>query len=283
MITVKDFPDKQFATKEELFTALRENVGKIIAVKKAEVQKSYQKIDFNLSWLSKDIAATKGEYDLKDGYTYPVINTTKVMDSHKDVHFDGIWTKSIKEQQGKLFYITDHEMKVESVIAWPEDVKASVKTVPWSFVGKDYSGFTEALIFEIDKEKIVNAGALKIINEKRPVQNSVRMMYVKINLGMNSNAKEDAAYKSYYDARISDIANKDDVEADGYFWGVEEAKIITEGSMVLRGSNPITPIKQAEAVVIDTLGKTEPGNHSQKTSIFSQFQLTTNGKITSKD
>jgi hypothetical protein len=34
MIVVKEFPDKEFATKEELFKALRENKSTLIAQKK---------------------------------------------------------------------------------------------------------------------------------------------------------------------------------------------------------------------------------------------------------
>lgn len=241
MIICKQFPDKTFATKEEVFAELRENVEKIIALKKTPVDKS---INTQLSFLNKTIDVAKVGPQMKDGFCYPVINTTKYMDSHDDVHFDGIWNKSIKEQQGKLFYVADHNISIDTVIAWPEDVNAMVKSVPWSFIGERYDGSTEALIFEIDKTKIVHPKALQIINEKRRVQNSVRMQYVKIKLAMNSTAKDDLEYKMYYDARINDIANKDVAEAQGYFFGVEEAKIVTEGSMVIFGSNGATPIRQ---------------------------------------
>ncbi len=40
---------------------------------------------------------------------------------------------------------------------------------------------------------------------------------------------------------------------NGYFFGVEEAKIILEGSMVIRGSNDATPIRQKlDEAVSDT-------------------------------
>lgn len=270
MIVAKEFPGVTFKTQDELFKALRENAGKIIALKKAEIYKSHEKLDDNtpgFQFLVKTEAdAEKAGFQMKEGYVYPIINTTNYRDSHKDVHFPGIWNKSAKEQNGKLFYVFDHKTEVGKVIAWPEDVNVMVKSVPWSFVGKDYEGNTEALIYEIKKEKIVNELALKIIEEKRKVQNSVRMMYLKIQLGMNSQAKEDKVYKAYYDARITEIANKDEVEQDGYFWGVEEAKIVTEGSMVLRGSNDATPIKEQGAVE-DTPIKIEPEISTRKTII----------------
>lgn len=261
MITSKDFPDKVFSTKEELFVALRENASKIIAVKRANIYKSNEKGDAFCGFLTKSNDAIKGLFEMNEDYIYPVINTTKYMDKHSDVHFDGIWNKSAKEQQGKIFYVADHQTKIDSIIAWPEDVNIMVKSVPWGFVGKDYEGETEALIYEIPKSKLVNQTAKQIIEEKRPVQNSVRMMYVKINLGINSTAKEDAEYKKYFDSKINLISNKTEVLEQGYFWGVEEAKIITEGSMVLRGSNDATPIKEKSDTSEDA-GNTsnEPSN-----------------------
>lgn len=248
MIITKDFPDKEFETKQELFAALRENATKIISVKKAEIHKSINCGGF----LERQSGTIKGIPELKDGFIYPVINTTRYMDSHRDVHFDGIWNKSAKEQNGKIFYVADHEIKIETIIAWPSDVNIMIKSVPWSFVGKNYEGETEALIYEISKDKIVHSKAKEIIAEKRPVQNSVRMQYLKIKLAMNSDEEEDEIAKKFYDDHIDKIANKKEVEELGYFWGVSEAKIITEGSMVVKGSNDATPIQQNETKDIDT-------------------------------
>ena len=276
MITCKQFPGKTFNSKEEVFKHLRENVSKIIAVKKATIHKSFENgCVFSGFLLKEDGNIGKVGPQMKEDYIYPVINTTRYLDMHDDAHFDGIWNKSVKEQNGKIFYVTDHETKIDSIIAWPEDVNVMVKSVPWSFVGKDYQGNTEALIYEIPKDKLVHEGAKKIIADKRPVQNSVRMQYVTIKLAMNSTAKEDITYKEYYDKRINEIANKDVAEAQGYFFGIEEAKIVTEGSMVIRGSNDATPIRQKDTVAVDdTTEKIEPPLGTQtKQSIFSNLKL----------
>lgn len=271
MITCKEFPDKQFATKEELFTAIRANAEKIIALKKAQLHVSYMKGCafggfLDVEKLSADVVKVGPQ--MKEGFIYPVINTTNYMDSHDDCHFPGIWNKSAKEQSGKLYYVADHEVKVDSIIAWPSDVNVMVKSVPWSFVGKEYDGNTEALIYEISKANIVHAGAKKIIEDKRPVQNSVRMQYVTIKLGMNSTHKDDITYKAYYDAKIEQIANKDVVEEQGYFFGVEEAKIVTEGSMVIKGSNDATPIRQKDIQPDpSTEEKIEAGPTTSKTQV----------------
>lgn len=264
------FPNKEFATKEELFAALRLNAEKIIALKKLDIHKSYFKGYPADGFLAKDLAeAAKVGPHMKDGYIYPIINTTRYMDSHDDVHLDGLWDRSVKEQQGKLYYVADHKIMIDSIIAWPSDVSAMVKSIPWSFVGKDYAGNTEALIYEIGKDKIVHAVAKNIIDEKRPVQNSVRMQYVTIHLGMNSPAKENIKFKEYYDKHINSIANKEVAEEQGYFFGVEEAKIIKEGSMVVLGSNDATTVRQKDEADTITSDKIEPvAPTTQKTQFF---------------
>lgn len=258
------FPDKIFATKEELFAALRDSVKNIIAVKTSEIYDSHKKGVIDVSFIAKGAYAKLAEDvikvgpQMKEGYVYPIINTTKYMDSHDDVHFDGTFVRSAKEQNGKLFYVADHTIKIDSIIAWPSDVNVMVKNIPWSFVNKDYPGTTEALIYEIDKNKIVHSKALDIINEDRPVQNSVRMMYITVKLGMNSNMPNDKEYKAYYDSKIEQIVNRDTVDEQGYFFGVEEAKIIKEGSMVIQGSNDATGIRQKYGVETIAPEKIEP-------------------------
>ena len=235
--------NKSFKTKEELFRELKANEGKIISLKKAQEYKSAEKGQLSISgaYLKNDIAVKAG-LQTKQGFVYPVINTTRYMDGHDDVHFDGLWKKSLQEQQGKIFYLSGHSMKIDDVIAWPEDVKAFTTMLDWSFVGKEYAGQTEALVYEIDESKIKKGSALEAIKERRKVQGSVSMFYVKITMALDSTGKEYKANKEYFDSKIDLIANKDKAIEQGYFFGVEEAKIAKEGSMVLLGSNDATEI-----------------------------------------
>lgn len=277
MIKSAQFPGKVFASKEELFSELRANADKIISCKTSEIYKSIEKGIHVIGFFNRTtVDETKAGPHMKDGYCYPVINTTKYLDSHDDVHLDGIWNKSAKEQNGKLFYVADHEIKTSSIIAWPADVNVMVKSVPWAWVGKDYSGNTEALIYEINKSSIVNPTAKDIIENKRPVQGSVRMQYVKVSLALNSMAKEDVQYKANWDKWIGDIANADVAHEQGYFFAVEEAKIIKEGSMVPFGSNDATPIQQRKDVAgtTTTEDKEPAGPATQKESIFKNFSIT---------
>lgn len=259
--------NKSFETKEQMFKELKSNESKIIKLKKASVQKSCDKGQFSPIMASvKFDDSIKAELNMKDNFIYPVINTTLLMDSHSDVHFDGLWNRSLRDQKGQLFYVADHSLKVSDVIAWTEDVKAFVRDLSWESLGKNYEGNTQALIFEIDKSKIVNESAEKAIRENKKVQNSVRMQYVKIKFAVNSNDKDYVDNKAYFDSKINLIANKEEVIEQGYFWGIEEAKIYKEGSMVLFGSNPITPVLQLnEEPEKSTLEKSkEPSNDTQR-------------------
>ena len=250
-----EFPNKTFATKKELFLHLKANEQNLISLKKAAI-KSSEGCNFPLA--TKDNEAIKGLEGLEVGKVYPIINTTNIMDSHNDVHLPKIWNKSLKEQKGRVFYVTDHDLKVNSVVAFPKDVLMSVKTIAWTDLGQAYEGETQALMFEVDKENIKHEGALKIIEEKIDIEHSVRMQYVKLDLALNSEEKEDKAYKKVFDKHIDQIANKQLAIENGYFWAVTEAKIVQEGSMVLFGSNSITPMLE--------------GSNSDESSKFTQDQ-----------
>ncbi|MEM7485043.1 MAG: hypothetical protein AAF348_07525 [Bacteroidota bacterium] len=262
MIVLKEFPNKQFKTVEHAFEALKENEQRLISIKCAQVYKSCKKLHgFSISpFLEKNSISLKSENLswIKEGNIYPIINTTKYYDSHGDVHFNGLWNRSLKANIGKLYYVESHSLKIADIIAWPEDVKSFVKDIPWSLVGKTYEGTTQALIYEIPENKIEHSGARKVIAEKREMQNSVRMQYVKINLALNSTSSDFKENKELYDERIEIIANKDDVEENKYFWAVDEAKIFKEGSMVIAGSNDATAnIYNTEEPASGTSSKTE--------------------------
>jgi len=260
MIKCAALPDIIFETQKALFHSLLDNEQKIIAVKKASIVKSHEKGQLSHFGTIKSDESTKMDW-MESDYIYPVINTTKFMDHHEDVHFDSIWNKSIKEVGKNLMYVMNHNIDIKDIIAWEGEVEAFVKTVPWSFIGKDFSGNTNALIFKIHKDNIDNADAKRMIDKKRPVQNSVRMQYVKTRLAINSTDTAFKEHKEYFDANIEMIANKDVALAKGFFWGQEEAKIVKEGSMVLFGSNEATPIKHTEAA--DSTSNIEPSNDTQ--------------------
>jgi hypothetical protein len=269
--------NKEFTTKEDLFKALKENADKIISLKKANIFKSHEKGAGISTKFSKDATAIKGMIEgAKSNHLYAVINTTKYFDSHGDVHFDGIWNKSAGEQNGNIFYVADHSLKIDDVIAWKNDVNIIVKEIDWTAVGKDYPGKTQALIFEIPTDKIMHSKALEIINSEKDVQNSVRMQYVQIKLAVNSTDPDYKEEKATYDALINSIANKEDVEKNSYFWAINEAKIYKEGSMVIFGSNDATSIESVKDTnqPLQNTDSNEPLENTQnKTESKKRIQL----------
>ncbi len=77
----------EFKHNTEMFLAIKENLDSIISNKRANKTKS---MPMNGLFLDSS-TASKTIKGLDGGFVYPVINTTNYMDSHNDVHIDGIW------------------------------------------------------------------------------------------------------------------------------------------------------------------------------------------------
>ena len=265
MIVCKEL-DKSYETKEQLFKALKDNKDDIIAVKRASIQKSCEKnigVSCKKIDLSKFTSVDKALFDSTDDY-YLAVNTTKVLDSHDDLHKNGIWDRTVRDQQGKNYLVTDHKMEMANVVVKKDNIKMFTAIIPFSSIGKSYAGDTQALIYQFKKSDIVNDLAKEWLESGDDIEASVRMQYVKIELAMNSTAKEDKAELKLYDDNINTIANKDDFDSIDYFWVVSEAKNIGESSLVLRGSNGATGILDNKNIQpSEDTDKNEPSNDTQ--------------------
>ena len=236
------FPNREFSSKAELFDAIKKDESRIKALKKAEIIFSHQRGHLSKSNIKIKDAVNKA-LTIEDGYIYPVISTTNYLDSHGDVHINGCFKKTVQEQQGKILYCKDHNISVDTIIAWQSDVEMMVAELPFSELGKEYSGNAECLIFKIDKEALVESESIEdIIDNNRPVQNSIRMQYVNFVTCIDDKRPEYKVEKANWDKYYKMIANKADADLMGYFWAVLELKIRDEGSMVVKGSNDATPI-----------------------------------------
>lgn len=239
MIVCKDLTGKTFATKKDMFLALKQSKEEIIALKKTAIKFS-DAVDFQI----KDSTTKDGKQNTKlsfGDYIYPVINTTNYLDSHGDVHLPGIWDKSIPAQQGKTYLIINHELSLGNVISYPNDVEPMVKQMEWASLGKSYEGSTQALIFKSKITEKSNPAAYMAYRDGEAIQHSIRMQYVKIELAINDDSEDFKEEKATFDKHIDVIANKEDAINAGFFWAVTEAKIYKEGSAVLFGSNDATP------------------------------------------
>lgn len=235
--------NKEFETKKELITNLRKYKDDIISFKKAQIYKSCDK---GTGIVSKPIEPTKLGDQVKgividNDFYYIAVNSTRILDSHDDLHLNGIWNKTVKEQQGKIYLVADHDLKLDQTIARKEHIEIFVAEIPFAILNKPYSGNTEALIYKVRKDKIINKVAKEWLDSGDSIEASVRMQYVDIAFALNSDDKEDVLFKANYDKYIKSIANIDDFDTEIiYFWVVTQAKNVLESSLVLFGSNSTT-------------------------------------------
>lgn len=263
------FPDKEFASKEELFKSLKENLDFISDVKKTQIQKSCEK---GISVSCKSLDLLKFEDQLKgvkvdDNFYYIAVNTTRILDSHDDLHLDNIWNKSIKEQQGKTYLVMDHELEIDKVVVRKEHVEMFVAKIPFALLGKSYEGDTQALIYKVPKSQVKNQTVKEWLDSGDEIEGSVRMQYVTFVLCMDSNDPDDATAKQNYDTYYPLIANKDEYDYIYYFFAIKEAKNVKESSLVVFGSNSTTGqinnTKEKIEPLQNTLEKEEPSIDTQ--------------------
>jgi len=243
MIHCKEL-NKSFENKEQMFEALKKSKAEIIGLKKAQIFKSHEKgLGVNLKNIDPlKFGDTSKGLMTDTNFHYVVVNTTKILDSHGDLHKNGIWNKSVQEQQGKNYLLTDHKMEMANVVVKKENVEMFVTEIPFSALGKSYTGNTQALIYKVKKTNVINPLAKDWLDSGDDIEASVRMQYVVLDLALNSDAKGDEAEFKLFNENVNDIANKADFPELDYFWVVSEAKNIGESSLVLRGSNSVTGI-----------------------------------------
>ena len=108
-------------------------------------------------------------------------------------------------------------MTLSTTIARKEDVEILIDEIPFSMIGKPYEGDTEALIYKVAKDKIIDEKALSWLKSGSHTEGSVSMQYVKIELAMNSKDEDDEEEYKNYLLNVDKIANKEDFEEIDYF------------------------------------------------------------------
>lgn len=266
MIVVKEFPDRQFETQADLFKALKENKKELVSLKK-----SIEKRADAFSYVGTSIVEKKANKeenssnnDVNELQVKVVINTTNFIDSHNDLHINGIWNKSISDNKTFL-HLQEHEREFDKVIS--DSALGAVELMTWKSLGFPYNGKTEALVFNSTIQKKRNEFMFNQYSNGWVKNHSVGMRYVKMDLAINSESEYDKEEKELFDKYYPVIANKEVADERGYFWVVSEAKII-EGSAVVMGSNSATPTlsieNKTEADNITSEIKEEPSIDTQK-------------------
>jgi hypothetical protein len=216
--------NKKFTNKAERFAYIQANKETIVKSLKSTPKTKENKF---LGFYSQTDQTVKAIPNYDDKFIYPVISNTNYIDMHDDVHMNNSMNKTAKEQDRKVYYVTDHKISVNNIIAMPEDVEVMIMKLNWKDLNKDFEG-------------------------KTGMQNSIRMMYIKADIGFNSDDDQFAVEKKYYDEALEKSVNKEAFKNVDVVTLVRELKIHLEGSAVPFGSNDATLIKTTEAVNDDT-------------------------------
>jgi len=151
MIQIPTFQDKA-----ELFDWLIENKSALVAQKKSAI-KFADAISCSAPLVNDKGEACKSESEIPATATKikvrSIINTTKLMDSHSDVHIDQLWNKSLKENKDN-YLCNQHDFSFEGILS--DNVKAFVKQMTWKELGFDFEGNTQALVFDSVLDKADN-------------------------------------------------------------------------------------------------------------------------------
>jgi hypothetical protein len=227
-----------FTTKKELFEYLVKNKEEHIRLKKNIIKTT----DSCFARCEKYIQTKGFDYtsndDVKKGIITRAIvgNTYNWMDSHNDVHIDGTFTKSILENKSKILHLHDHINQLVAKVGRPIDVFE--QKMNWVDLGVKMLGTTTVLIMISEIRKDYNIAIFNQYLNSEINQHSVGMQYVKLSLAIDDNEYEEE--KIVWDTYVDRIANKQKAIDTGYFWAVQEAKLL-EISAVISGSNEITP------------------------------------------
>jgi hypothetical protein len=212
------------------------NKEELIKLKKA-ANKYTDAIRFTATESPTFKAENNGKIDSNEIiYRTIVANTYNWMDSHDDVHIEGIFTKSINENSNKIFHLHDHLYRLTAKVGNPESVYE--KQIAWVDLGVAKAGATTALFMDTAIKRDLNTQIYSMYKDGEITQHSVGMAYVKIFLAVNDDKYKDefAAWNKYFPL----VGNQQRAIDKGYFWAVTEAKLY-EISAVIAGSNELTP------------------------------------------
>jgi hypothetical protein len=226
---------------KELFKYLVENKSDLIELKKSATKFSES---VSMPVVLKEVGKSATTIDLKATEIEKTIigNTYGWLDTHDDVHIEGIFTKSIAENQTRILHLHDHIQQLTAKVGKP--LKIYEDQIKWKDLGVDKTGSTTALFMDSKIMKSYNEIIFEGYLNKEIDQHSVGMQYTKLFMCINDDEyKEEYANWNKY---IGFVGNADKAEDQGYFFAVTEAKV-KEISCVIAGSNELTPTLDSKA------------------------------------
>jgi hypothetical protein len=238
-LVIPDFP----SIKERL-DFLYENKQSVISLKR-NVTKEADALHGATYSFSESEGIYKANTAIKDYQsmtsikTKLAINAIGLIDSHTDLHLNGIWNKSVRENKYRM-HLQEHKMQFDKIISDGLGVTAMIERYTWKALGQKYTGDTEVLVYESVIDSTRNPFMFEQYAKGYVRNHSVGMRYVTIYFCVNSEEKYWSEEKANWDKYLPFAVNPEVAEDLGYFFAVKEAKEI-EGSAVVMGSNVATP------------------------------------------
>lgn len=227
-----------FKSNKELFRHLVENKEEIIKLKK-----SATKFTDVVNLIDIVEPVTKAKYPYENDEQKGVLkrtllaNTYNWMDSHDDVHLDGVFSNSIQQKGTKIFHLNNHQLDFSAKIGKVYSVEE--REISWRELGQGKTGMTQGLFVGSEIRKSYNENLYNAYLSDEVDQHSVGMQYVNLALAVNDKDEYPREHEEWQ-KHINKIGNRKRAEDKGYFFAVYEAKLI-EVSAVLLGSNELTP------------------------------------------
>lgn len=256
---IKQFPDKKFATKMDQARFIKDNIDTLKQIKLSEYKK-------NSFALSESLTKKEFEPEIEDITSdfilvKSVINTTNIIDSHRDLHLKDIWNKTVSDNPYS-YHLKQHEAEFESVIS--NKAKSYNEKTNFNKLGLDIDFKTTANIneFVLSRNKMPFMFDAYVSGDVK--QHSVGMFYVSVDVAYYD--EDSQKQMDFFEEMKALAVNPEVADEFGYFWVVYEAKK-REGSAVVFGSNSVTPtlfVKNYEPQS-STRKKIEPEQSTQKT------------------
>jgi len=239
-----------------LITFLK-NKEELIAIKKGSLKHSDCVSTLPIKDVSETIKLALNEEE--DSLNKRVIaNTFYWLDSHGDVHVKGTFTKSIKENVGKIFHFDNHNHSFAAKVGNVKSVKEV--SIKWHDLGIDKEGKTICVIGESELIEDYNCQVFDAYKNNEITQHSVGMIYVKMDLAVN-NPTETEYYKNWNDIYPL-LGNQEDADSRGYFWVIREAKLKEYSCVLWDGSNSLTPTLENKTEAVDDTAEKEEAEKS---------------------
>lgn len=235
------YGNRNFTSRKELFGFLYANKEVEIAQRKAKVQfgrdcLNVLKAAGKYGKAQKDVVFSNDEAAGILQRTL-LVNTYLWRDSHYDVHLPGVFTRSIQQKGTKILPIDQHKFDLDYIIG--ETVALSEQPFTWSDLGVNKDGDTIGVVAQANIVKAKSPKRYDDYLNDRINQHSVGMMYLQCALAIDD--QDFPLEYEFYKEWIDKIGNQQEVEEDGFFYGVIEAKLL-EYSCVIAGSNELTPV-----------------------------------------